>query len=329
MTDFAPAVRTNTAIVLALAGASGSGKTKSALELAVGLAGDRPIALIDSEGRRALHYADEYRFLHAEWRPPFTPESLGQMLREAERREYAVAIVDSMSDEHEGEGGLCDMADAEYQKQTGNKNSAAAWARPKAAHKQHIVRWLRQARCHVIFCLRADEKVEFQLVNGKTKVVPLGWTPIAEKRLLYDVTTSLLFTPDQPGVPKPIKLYDKHKPFFPPDRQVSREAGQALAKWSAGGTIPPGQGFPQPSPAPLGENIDLDATAALVANQGTEAFRQWWSTLELAQRSSIRGFLARYQGIAREADEAVGGVAAGSEDAAGEGPPLPAATDAP
>jgi hypothetical protein len=328
---FSPAVRTNTAIVLALAGASGSGKTKSALELAVGLAGERgQIAVIDTEGRRALHYADEYRFLHAEWRPPFTPEALGKLLREAERREYAVVIVDSMSDEHEGEGGLCDMAEAEFRAQReGSKNSAAAWARPKASHKLNIVRWLRQARCHVIFCLRADEKVEMRQEERdgrkRTVVIPIGWQPIAEKRLLYDVTTSLLFTPDAPGVPKPIKLYDKHKPFFPPDRQVSREAGRRLAEWAAGGSTrqpeerivstpdaerrspalvdSPSEAPTEPAPRAA---ID-DETATLVAKQGTEAFRLWWNTLSREHRSQLRPFLSRYQGIAQEADAAVTG----------------------
>lgn len=310
---FEPAVRANTAIILALAGASGSGKTKSALELATGLAGEGgQIALIDSEGKRALHYADEYRFHHHDWRPPFSPEALGKLLREADRREFAVVVVDSMSSEHEDEGGLCDMAAAEYEKQAGSKNSAAAWAKPKAAHKQHIVRWLRQARCHVIFCLRADEKVEFRREqrNGKevTVVVPIGWQPVAEKRLLYDVTTSLLFTPDQPGIPKPIKLYDKHKPFFPPDRQVSREAGRALAEWAAGGGPPPtDEQYPPTAPsAPLGEDERwaLDKEAALIAEQGSEKFRDWWSGLTKGERDAIRGFLARYQGIATDADQA-------------------------
>ena len=318
---FEPAIRQNTAIILALAGASGSGKTKSALELAVGLAGRGSIAVIDTEGRRALHYAPttigspelyagEYRFMHAPWEPPYTPEALGKLLREAERK-YAVVIVDSMSDEHEGEGGLCDMAAAEYERQTGNKNSAAAWAKPKAEHKMHIVRWLRQARCHVIFCLRADEKVEFQLVNGRTKVVPLGWTPIAEKRLLYDVTTSLLFTPDAPGVPKPIKLYDKHAPFFPPDRQVSREAGMRLAAWAAGGVaVLSGEvqnaDFPNRIEANFLDErrVDLNATAERKAREGSAEFKVWWTELPRHERDLIRGMVRRYEGIAREADGA-------------------------
>src|SRR6266851_3498711 len=190
MISFAPAVRTNTAIILALCGSSGSGKTLSALELAVGLAGPQgKILLVDTEGRRGLHYADDYSFFHYDWHPPFDPTTLGAILRDAESQGFSVVIVDSMSDEHEGEGGLVDMANAEYEKQRAeSKNSAASWANPKAAHKKHIVRWLRTTKCHVIFCCRADEKVRFDRVerNGRmtTVVVPVGWQPITEKRLL-------------------------------------------------------------------------------------------------------------------------------------------------
>jgi hypothetical protein len=331
MIDFAPAVRTNTAIVLALAGSSGSGKTKSALELSVGLAGERGKTLvIDTEGRRALHYADDYRFFHHEWRPPFTPQALGELLKEAERREFAVVIVDSMSDEHEGEGGLCDMAEAEYQAQGANKNSAAAWAKPKAAHKHQIVRWLRQASCHVIFCLRADEKVEFQKVerNGRqtTVVVPRGWIPIAEKRLLYDVTTSLLFTPDRAGVPTAITLYDNHKPSFRAERRASRAAGHALAEWAAGGrdgTTAPAHPASAPRRGPLGENetqAELEFRAEGAAKFGVDFFRTFWRQLKKPERDSLRGFLARYQAIARDADatgESASDAAAGVEASAG------------
>jgi energy-coupling factor transporter ATP-binding protein EcfA2 len=294
--DFQAAVRTNTAIILALAGASGSGKTKSALELAVGLAGETgKILVIDTEGRRALHYADEYRFHHYEWRPPFTPAALGELLREAERQGFAVVIVDSMSDEHEGEGGLCDMAEAELAKQQGAKNSGAAWGKPKAEHKHHVVRWLRQTQMHVIFCLRADEKVRFEKVvkdgRERTVIIPVGWQPIAEKRLLYDVTTSLLFTPapGRAGIPEPIKLYDKHAPFFPADRRVARAAGAALARWAAGGVA----------------SADPDTIleqARSHAKTGKAAFTAYWQDLSRLDRAVLRLHMAELQALAEAAD---------------------------
>lgn len=280
--DFAPAVRTDTAVVLALCGGSGSGKTKSALLLATGLAGDGDILMIDSEGGRGKHYApepgaepdyvDTFKFRYWSWEAPYTPESLGRVLRAAEKRKISVVIVDSMSSEHEDEGGLCDMAEAEYQKQAGSsKNSAAAWAKPKASHKHEVVRWLRTERCHAIFCCRASEKVRFEKaeVNGRerTVIVPIGWTPIAEKNLLYDVTTSLLFTPDHPGFPRPIKLYSKHEPFFPPDRPVTIEAGRLLGEWAAGAAL-------------LGK-------ARAAANQGSASLEAFWHGLARGERKDI------------------------------------------
>jgi len=73
--DFKPAIRENVSLLIALAGASGSGKTYSALRLAKGLAPTGKIAFIDTEARRGLHYADQFDFMHADMRPPFRPEN--------------------------------------------------------------------------------------------------------------------------------------------------------------------------------------------------------------------------------------------------------------
>lgn len=73
--DFRPAVRENVSLLIALAGASGSGKTYSALRLAKGLAPTGKIAFIDTEARRGLHYADQFEFMHADMRPPFRPSN--------------------------------------------------------------------------------------------------------------------------------------------------------------------------------------------------------------------------------------------------------------
>jgi dephospho-CoA kinase len=60
--SFRPGVRENVGLLIGLAGGTGSGKTYSAMELAAGISGDKPFAVIDSEARRALHYADRFRF---------------------------------------------------------------------------------------------------------------------------------------------------------------------------------------------------------------------------------------------------------------------------
>src|SRR4051794_9429683 len=103
--QFRPAVRERTPLLIGLAGPSGSGKTFSALRLATGLAAGGPVFFVDTESRRGLHYADQFRFQHCDLTAPFRPNSYLEALTAAKAAGAAVVIVDSMSHEHEGPGG--------------------------------------------------------------------------------------------------------------------------------------------------------------------------------------------------------------------------------
>lgn len=273
---FNEAVRENVHVLIALAGASGSGKTKTALELATGLAGpDGRILVADTESRRALHYANaqgendpsKYRFRHCDMFPPFRPERFEAVIDAAEAAAADVLVIDSFSHEWDGDGGLQDWA-AEIQAGTpkpGIENprnpkdgdgwkdwlkkpldGPGAWKEPKAAHKHLVQGAMLQARCHIIVCLRAEEKIRIierggDLPDGskatKTTVVQAGWSPICEKRFMYEMTLSFTLRPDQPGIPQfdlPHKLQDQHRPFFPEGQHITREAGRRLAEWAAG-----------------------------------------------------------------------------------------------
>jgi RecA/RadA recombinase len=117
---YAPAVRERVSLIIALAAASGGGKTRSALAIARGLAGgdDSRIAYIDTEAGRALHYAvapseaptaDRFAFMHGDLKAPFTPESYADAIKAADDTgKFDVIVVDSCSHEWEGEGGLHD-----------------------------------------------------------------------------------------------------------------------------------------------------------------------------------------------------------------------------
>lgn len=244
--SFRPAARENVSLLIALAGASGSGKTFSALRMARGLAGGGKIAFIDTEARRGLHYADRFDFLHADIRPPFRPENFLEGIRAAEAAGAAVVILDSFSHEYDGEGGILDWAaelEASGTKPPGN------WKDPKLGHKR-LMNALLQVRCHLIFCLRADEKIaiekkEVEGSNGrtylKTVVTPLGWMPICEKRFMFEMTASFTLTPDRPGIPQyslPHKVQEQHRGMFPEGEAIGERAGEALRAWAAGGAAP-------------------------------------------------------------------------------------------
>src|SRR5581483_2781739 len=100
--QFAHAVRSQVSLLIALAGASGSGKTFSALRLAKGMAPTGKIAFIDTEARRGLHYADQFEFMHTDMRPPFRPSRFIEAIHAAEATGAEVVIIDSFSHEYDG-----------------------------------------------------------------------------------------------------------------------------------------------------------------------------------------------------------------------------------
>jgi len=240
--EFRDAVREDGKLLILLAGGTGSGKTESAMRLATGLANGQPFAVIDSENGRALHKADDYNFKHASLDEPFTPERYSEAVKAADAAGFPVTVIDSGSHEYEGVGGVLDMQTAEF-KRMGEREGArmSSWIEPKQRHKRFVQDLLR-AKCHVILCLRAEDKIEILKVDGKTVVRPKesligasGWIPICEKRLPFEATISLLLTADAPGVPKAIKLERRHQGFVPLDRQLDESVGVALREWAAGG----------------------------------------------------------------------------------------------
>ena len=245
--SFRPAVRENVGLIIGLAGGTGSGKTFTAMRLASGIAGDKPFAVIDTEAGRAKHYADQFRFDHGDLKPPFRPETYAQAIAAADAAGYPVIVVDSVSHVWAGDGGVLDWQEEELTRMAGDdwkKREAckmAAWIKPKMAHRKFVTRLL-QVPAHVIVCFRAAEKVDMvRDEKGKMQVVPKrslvgldGWVPIAEKSLPFELTLSALLTPDAPGVPKPIKLQDQHRPFLPLDRPITEQTGVDLGRWAAG-----------------------------------------------------------------------------------------------
>lgn len=276
---FEPAIRNRVSLIIAIAGASGSGKTLSALKIARGLAGgdDNKIAFVDTEAGRALHYAcardekpgpDHFAFRHRELRAPFTPEAYAELIKAADAGDHEVVVVDSMSHEWAGDGGLQDMhdqmvaaavekarAEAAERKwrfdelKAWDKASLSCWNEPKTRHKRFVTRLL-QCRAHLVICLRADEKIRIETVtekgdNGKeykkTVIVQPKdmepkdrWVPICEKRFMYEMTLSLVLTPTAPGIPLPIKLQAQHRHAVPLNEQLSEETGRQLAQWARG-----------------------------------------------------------------------------------------------
>jgi hypothetical protein len=274
---YRPAKREDVALLVGLAGGTGSGKTYTAMRLATGICGADPFAVIDTEAGRAKHYADRFHFDHGDLTPPFTPERYTDAIQAADKAGYRVILVDSTSHEHAGDGGLLDWHETELDRMAGadwKKRDAcnmAAWVKPKMAHKK-FVNVLLQLRAHLILCFRAEPKVEMSRdKDGRTVVTEKkgltglhGWFPVSEKSLPYELTVSFLLLADRPGVPLPIKLQEQHKALFPLDRPITEVSGRELAAWAKGERVSP------PAAAASPSAVSSQAAGTLAPESSTE-----------------------------------------------------------
>ena len=285
---FKRAVRENTNVLISLAGVSGSGKTMSSCELATGICGDEPFAVIDTEARRALHYATDYEFEHVEFGPPFTPRRYLDNVLALANRGFRCIVIDSGSHEHEGEGGLLDMAAAS------SKQPPLNWAPVKLEHKK-FMRGLMQCPASIIMCLRAHDKIEMvpdPNRSGKQKVIHLGWSPICEKSVPYDMTISLTLRPETPGVidlSLPHKLSDRFRMEFPAGTHIERKTGEFLGRWVRG----------EDTKRP---DTELWKNARNAANEGKLELAALAGSLTEEQKSSLRPISRELNDTARKAD---------------------------
>lgn len=248
---------------ISLTGASGGGKTKSALELAQGLVsvtgpidGRSLVFVVDSENKRAKKYAPPrladgsigpaspidaapegktYAFEHVEFEPPFDPDSYLDALHYCEAQGAGAVIFDSMSHEHAGEGGRLDS----HGKIAGDNPKAnfSAWRPNSDARNRLLWGGFFRSPCHIILCFRAKDKSE----QRGTKIIDSGFTPIGGADFIFEADCSLLFMPQASGVPtwqsdlrgeqSAIKLPDEYRRIFRPGEPVTWRQGAAIARW--------------------------------------------------------------------------------------------------
>lgn len=315
--QFRPATRESVGLLIGLAGGTGSGKTFSAMRLASGICralGKPRFAVIDTEARRALHYADRFNFDHGELKGPFRPERYTEAIVAADDAGYPVILVDSTSHVWAGDGGVLEMQEDELDRMAGQdyrKREAckvASWIKPKGSHKKMVSRLL-QVRAHLILCFRAEPKIEMvkDPQTGKMQIIAKqsltgldGWIPISEKNLPFELTVSFLMMASNPGVGMPIKLQEQHRALFPKGQQINETSGEKIAEWAAGG-VPRAPAEP---PTDIVANPALAvATAALesAAAEGQTALLAAWQNLTDEGRNELGALFGRLKKTAKRA----------------------------
>lgn len=234
-------------------GKSGSGKTHSALLLARGLAGpDAKIGIVDTERKRsgACVGLIPGGFKRINLEAPFTPESYSEAIARFEEEKFACAVVDSLTHEWDGEGGILEMQEEELQRMAGDNFSKreackmAAWIKPKMRHKL-LIKHILRCNIPLICCLRGDEKthIEKGAEGEKTRVITDKFsTPIYDKRFIFEMLANLetVQVDGKPGCAYVTKWThpDILKCLPKEGEQISIAHGEALARWCAETTAP-------------------------------------------------------------------------------------------
>lgn len=183
------AVKTKQKLRLALTGASGSGKTYSALILAHELG--KRVCVIDTENGSASLYSDkfpEYDTIVLE--PPYSPARYIQAISLVAN--YDVIIIDSLTHEWNGKGGCLEMVDnlAKSPRYT----PYTAWG-PVTKEHNSLLEHILNSRAHIIATMRSKTKHELMQVNGKMTPIKKGMESIQRSETDYEFT--LVFDLDQ------------------------------------------------------------------------------------------------------------------------------------
>ena len=255
---FRPAHRQNTPLIIGIAGPTKSGKSYSALRLATGLAGGKPIAMLNTEGARGHMYAEKFSYLAADLTAPFRPTRYIEAIEVMKSMDLGCAIIDTVSHAHDGPGGFLEwheeildrIAGTDYAKR--ERSTFIAWVEPKASENK-LIYAIEDLTCPVILCMRSKEKIKI----SKGKVEDLGWQPIAGERIAFMTIFTLQLPPHSQGVPD-LSISDMRDPFtkmVQADCPIDEELGARLAEWARGVAMPTASPLTEIASSAPGEQV--------------------------------------------------------------------------
>jgi hypothetical protein len=184
---FEKAQRKKSKLRLGLVGTAGSGKTYSALKIAKGLGGR--IAVIDTENGSADLYANLCDYDVCTLQAPYEVNKYIQAIEYAEKNNYDIIIIDSLSHAWAGEGGLLDLQGKIADSGRGGTNSYTAWRSVTPLHNK-LIETIITSKCHIIATMRAktDYSMEKDDNTNKTIIRKVGLAPVQREGMDYEFT---------------------------------------------------------------------------------------------------------------------------------------------
>ncbi|HEF1898118.1 AAA family ATPase [Bacillus cereus group sp. MYBK108-2] len=225
--------------VIGFIGCSGSGKTGSSLLVAFGMMQEaypnlsekelwKKIGVIDTEHERSkLHVGLVYgetkigNFLHINFTPPYTTERYNEAVRVMKNAGAEVLIIDSLSHNWQGEGGIIET----HGEMSGN--SFQNWGK-LSSETTKLIKTLTQNNVHILATLRT--KTEYVVEpDAKGKMAPrkVGTKPVQKDEMEYEFM--LNFVIDIDHVADTSK--DNTQMFEGHPQKITVEVGRKLYQW--------------------------------------------------------------------------------------------------
>lgn len=212
-------------IRLGIAGPSGSGKTYSSLILASGITSLEKVCIIDTEHGSADLYESlgGYNVLRLD--PPYSPERYIEAIRTAEQAGMEVIIIDSMSHEWDGRGGIIEIHDSMP------GNSFTNWAKVTPRHNAFIEAILA-SKAHIVATLRSKQDYVLVEKNGKQVPEKVGLKAITREGVEYEFT--LFFDLNVKHIA--VSTKDRTSLFMDkPEFTITPDTGKIIKAWAESG----------------------------------------------------------------------------------------------
>lgn len=275
--DIQRAVREETKILLSISGLTGSGKTCSSLKVARGMVGpDGLIGFLDTDNKRSRHFADRNQFDVIDMTAPYSPLRHIEQISKFEAAGYKLAIIDTMSHEWMGPGGICDMAEKNEARM--GRAGLAPWKRPKSDHAKLMYHILSSPMSFIFCCRVKNKSIQRKKPDGKSEIVRTGLLPVQEGDFMSEMTVSILLD-EKTNLPTLTKCPEDLVDAIPLDERLSIATGEALMKWAA-------KGVPVDT-----EFEELARAGREVANGGASKLEKWFLALPNKRRAKIKTLL--------------------------------------
>ena len=219
---FEKAKRSKCKIKVSIAGASGSGKTYSALCVAKGMVSNlNKVAVIDTENGSSHLYSHLGDFSVLTLGAPYSPEAYIMAINEAIKNGYECIIIDSLSHEWQGPGGIIDI----HGQMEGN--SFTNWNKVTPRHNA-LIQKIVNAPVHVIATLRSKTEYIMQQKNGKSIPEKIGLKSIQRDDCEYEFTVAFeLNKYHVAAVSKDRTGLFQHEP----ELKLSEDLGKRIIDW--------------------------------------------------------------------------------------------------